>query len=28
LATFKPAEPLTIRDINQHTVEAKYAVRG
>ncbi|KAI5952431.1 ALT1 [Candida jiufengensis] len=27
-STFKPAEPLTIHDINQQTVEAKYAVRG
>lgn len=28
LATFKPAEPLSIHDVNQNTVEAKYAVRG
>ncbi|RLV93684.1 putative alanine aminotransferase mitochondrial [Spathaspora sp. JA1] len=28
LSTFKPAEPLTIHDINPNTVTAKYAVRG
>ncbi|KAI5965208.1 ALT1 [Candida pseudojiufengensis] len=27
-STFTPAEPLSIHDINQQTVEAKYAVRG
>ncbi|ODV79202.1 PLP-dependent transferase [Suhomyces tanzawaensis NRRL Y-17324] len=27
-STFKPASPLTVHDINQHTIEAKYAVRG
>ncbi|EGW31643.1 uncharacterized protein SPAPADRAFT_140897 [Spathaspora passalidarum NRRL Y-27907] len=28
LSTFKPADPLTIHDINPNTVTAKYAVRG
>lgn len=27
-ASFKPAEPLTINDLNESTLEAKYAVRG